>query len=126
MAGQPPTGPSPYQQQPPQGYPPQAGYAQPQPGYQQPNPGAPYGVHPRTGQPYSDKQKVLAGILQLLPFVVGFGGIGRLYAGNTGTGVAQLLLSFVCIGSIWSIIDGILILVGDTAVDGNGLPLRPN
>lgn len=122
MAGSPPpTGP--YQQQgyPQQGYPQGQAYAA-----QQPNPAAPYGIDPKSGMPYSDKQKTLAGMLQLLPIIVGLGGIGRLYAGHTGTGVAQLLLSCVGIGGIWSLIDGIIILTSDNAVDGNGLPLRPN
>ncbi|MCC7508578.1 MAG: TM2 domain-containing protein [Planctomycetes bacterium] len=108
MAGSPPQ----------QGYPPQ----QPQGG----QPGAPYGVDPRTGRPYSDKQKMIVGLLQLLPLVIGLGGIGRIYAGHTGTGVAQLILSFFCVGSIWSIIDGIMIMVSEDATDANGLPLRPN
>ncbi len=68
-------------------------------------------MHPVTGVPYSDKQKLIAGLLNiLLPF-----GIGRFYIGDTGTGVAQLLVSiFTCgIGGIWSLIDGILMLTGD-------------
>lgn len=104
---------------PPQGYPQQSAPTSP-------NPSAPYGVHPKTGMPYSDKQKVLVGLLQLLPIIVGIGGIGRLVAGHTGIGVAQLVLSFVCIGGLWSIIDGIIILVSDDATDGQGRPLRPN
>src|SRR5690242_14514404 len=53
------------------------------------DPHAPYGREPMTGQPYSDKSKVVAGVLQLLlPF-----GVGRLYAGHTGIGIAQLLLT---------------------------------
>ncbi len=117
---------------PPQGYPPQGGqqqgqYAQPQGQYPQgASPNAPYGVDPKTGLPYSDKSKVVVGILQLLPIIVGIGGIGRLVAGHTGVGVAQLVLSFVCVGGIWSIIDGIIILASNDAVDGNGLPLKPN
>ncbi|MBX3473860.1 MAG: NINE protein [Planctomycetes bacterium] len=141
MAGQPPQGQNPYQ---PQGYPPQPGYHQPQPGYpaqqgqayppqqgqayqaQPVNPQAPYGVDPRTNMPYSEKQKQLAGFLQLLPLVVGIGGIGRCYAGHIGVGVAQIILSCTGIGQIWSIIDGIIILTNDQAMDGNGLPMRPN
>ena len=68
-------------------------------------------MHPVTGVPYSDKQKLIAGLLNiLLPF-----GIGRFYIGDTGTGVAQLLVSiFTCgIGALWSFIDGILMLTGD-------------
>jgi TM2 domain-containing membrane protein YozV len=113
---------------PPQGYPPQGPQVPPQPYGQHhgQSPNAPYGVDPRTGLPYSDKQKVLVGVLQLIPIVVGIGGIGRLYAGHTGIGVAQLLLSCIAIGGIWSIIDGIIILVSDNTTDGDGLPLRPN
>lgn len=80
---------------------------------------APYGVEPMTGIPYSDRQKVVAGLLQiLLPF-----GVGRLYSGNVGIGVAQLLTAFLAIGVIWSFIDGIVILTGRT-VDQHGRPLR--
>src|SRR3954453_13832902 len=50
---------------------------------------APYGLHPGTGIPYSDKSKVVAGLLQiLLPF-----GVGRFYIGDTGIGVAQLIVA---------------------------------
>lgn len=109
---------------PPQGYPPPGQ----QPGYQPQgqDPEAPYGRHPRTGVPYSDKQKMLVGVLQLLPIVIGFGGIGRLYMGDTSTGILQLLLSCILVGSIWSIIDGIIIMTSDEITDGNGRPLRPN
>ena len=52
-------------------------------------------------------------------------GIGRLYAGHTGIGIAQLLLTvFFGIGVIWAFIDGIVILAG-RPTDGNGRPLRP-
>jgi TM2 domain-containing membrane protein YozV len=81
---------------------------------------APYGREPATGVPYSDRQKVVAGVLQLLlPF-----GIGRFYTGHTGIGVAQLLLSFVAIGAIWAFIDGLVILLG-RPLDSDGRPLRP-
>jgi hypothetical protein len=52
------------------------------------DPAAPYGRHPITGEPYSDKQKIVAGLLQL--FAGGFGA-GRFYLGHNGIGVAQLL-----------------------------------
>ena len=84
-------------------------------------PGAPYGVHPVTGIPYSDKSKVVAGLLQILvPF-----GIGRFYIGDTGIGVAQLLVTiFTCgIGALWPVIDGIIMLASDSK-DVNGLMLR--
>lgn len=83
------------------------------------SPAAPYGVEPATGIPYSDRQKAVAGLLQiLLPF-----GVGRLYSGNVGIGVAQLLTAFLVIGVIWSYIDGIMILAG-RPVDQHGRPLR--
>ena len=113
--GQVPPGPGPV---PPTGYPPPP----PPPG--QPGwgyPAAPYGVHPVTGVPYSDKQKLVAGLLQILIPL----GIGRFYMGQTGLGVAQLLVTiFTCgIGALWPFIDGIVILAGDPK-DELGRPLR--
>lgn len=111
------------------GYGPPPGYAQ-APGYGYPPPGAaygaspsaPWGIHPVTGVPYSDKQKLVAGLLQLLIPL----GIGRFYVGDSGKGVAQLLVTiFTCgLGAIWPFVDGILILTGDP-VDSYGRPLRP-
>ncbi len=70
--------------------------------------------------PFSDRQKVVAGVLQLvIPL-----GVGRFYSGHIGMGLAQLLLSFLGIGVIWSFIDGILILAGHPT-DPRGRPLRP-
>jgi hypothetical protein len=85
------------------------------------DPQAPYGRDPVSGFPYSDRSKVVAGLLQLfLPI-----GIGRMYAGHAGIGVAQLLLTlFFGIGMIWAFIDGIVILAGHPT-DGRGRPLRP-
>jgi Domain of unknown function (DUF1707)/TM2 domain len=85
------------------------------------DPQAPYGRDPRTGQPYSDRSKVLAGLLQLfLPF-----GVGRLYSGHVGIGVAQMVLAvFFGVGIIWAFIDGIVILAG-RPTDPRGRPLRP-
>ena len=87
-----------------------------------PNPAAPYGIHPITGIPYSDKSKVVAGVLQLVVPL----GIGRFYMGDTNIGIAQLLVTLVTcgIGALWPFIDGILILVNDTATDAQGRPLR--
>jgi Domain of unknown function (DUF1707)/TM2 domain len=83
------------------------------------DPTAPYGREPRTGLPYSDRSKVIAGVLQIiLPF-----GIGRFYSGHTGIGVAQLLLSFLGIGILWAFIDGIVLLAG-RATDPYGRPMR--
>ncbi|WP_325048871.1 TM2 domain-containing protein [Micromonospora craterilacus] len=77
-------------------------------------PGYPQGV--------SDKSKVVAGVLQIL---LGGFGVGRFYMGDTKTGVIQLIVTLVTcgIGSIWGLVDGILILVKG-GVDGQGRPLR--
>jgi hypothetical protein len=102
----------------------------------------PYGVDPLTGVPYSDKSKVIAGLLQLLPgFFVGLGGIGRLYARHTTLGVVQIIASVVGWTSavcgafllfplaitalvwLWFVIDGIVILAG-RSTDGQGHLLR--
>jgi TM2 domain-containing membrane protein YozV len=106
------------------------------------------GFDPVTGRPYSDKSKLAAGLLQLLPgFFLGLGGIGRLYAGQAGIGVGQLVLSglaylSVCCAGVtlglalvvaiplttaawlWAVIDGIVLLAG-APVDRQGRPLRP-
>jgi TM2 domain-containing membrane protein YozV len=155
----------PYQQQPYQQQPqyPQQPYQQPpypvsgapQPypvsGAPQPYSPGPYGhvptsgyeVDPMTGMPLSDKSKMAAGLLQLIPgFCVALGGIGRIYMGNVGLGVAQLALGAVgwfCVFCLWwlvippflilapwlwSIVDGIIILAG-RPVDAHGRLLRP-
>ncbi|WP_091341770.1 TM2 domain-containing protein [Micromonospora rhizosphaerae] len=79
----------------------------------------PYSQYP---QGVSDKSKVVAGILQIL---LGGFGVGRFYMGDTKTGVIQLVVTLVTcgLGSIWGLIDGILILVNG-GVDGQGRPLR--
>ncbi|WP_432134874.1 MULTISPECIES: TM2 domain-containing protein [unclassified Streptomyces] len=119
----------------PYGYP-QQGYQQPgyqqqgyaQGGYQQPgyaapggytgDPNAPYGYDPY-GRPYSDKSKIVAGILQLF---LGYLGVGRFYIGNVGLGLAQL---FTCGGfGIWALIDGIILLTSSNTTDANGRVLR--
>lgn len=70
-------------------------------------------------RPLSDKSKLAAGLLQiLLPF-----GIGRFYTGHIGMAIAQLCLSLMWIGVIWSIVDGILILA-QGSIDGQGRQLR--
>lgn len=96
-----------------------AGY----PGSYYADPAAPYGYDPM-GRPYSDKQKLVAGLLQIL---LGGLGIGRFYTGHTGIGVAQLLVTlFTCgLGGLWGVIDGILILVNG-GTDAQGRPLRDN
>ena len=89
------------------------------------DPAAPYGRHPLTGEPFSDKSKVIAGLLQLLG-LFGLVGIGRIYLGYTGLGVAQLIVGLVTCGLgaiVWGIIDAILLLT-DKVRDPQGRPLR--
>src|SRR5690349_13540367 len=115
--------PPPPPQQPgyPPPYPPPAG--QYPPAYM--DPAAPYGRHPLTGEPLSEKSKTVAGLLQLLG-LFGLVGIGRIYLGYTGLGVAQLIIGLVTCGIgavVWGIIDAILILT-DKVRDPEGRPLR--
>lgn len=113
----------------PAGFPPPAGYPPPPvyPPYPSPygDPSAPYGRHPITGEPFSDKSKVIAGLLQLLG-LFGLVGIGRIYIGDTKLGVIQLIvgLATCTIGAIiWGIIDAVQILT-DKVRDPYGRPLR--
>jgi TM2 domain-containing membrane protein YozV len=111
--------------------PPQPGYPPPYPPPPGPypptyvDPAAPYGRHPLTGEPFSDKSKVIAGLLQLLG-LFGLVGFGRIYIGQTGLGVLQLIVGLLTctLGAIvWGIIDAILILT-DKVRDPAGRPLR--
>src|ERR1700694_4519496 len=111
---------------PPPGYSPQyppPPWAKSPPSYV--DPAAPYGRHPLTGEPLSDKSKVVAGLLQLLG-LFGLVGIGRIYLGYTGLGVAQLAVGLVTCGIgviVWGISDAVLILT-DKVRDPEGRPLR--
>ena len=110
---------------PPPGYPPPY---PPPPGQYPPvytDPAAPYGRHPLTGEPLSDKSKVIAGLLQLLG-LLGVVGIGRIYVGYTGLGIAQLIVGLITCGIgavIWGIVDAVLLLT-DKVRDPQGRPLR--
>ena len=88
------------------------------PGYPLPfDPEAPYG-RDMYGRPYSDKSKIVAGLLQLF---LGTFGVGRFYLGDTGLALGQL---FTCGGlGIWALIDGIMLLAGNP-VDRYGRPLQ--
>lgn len=113
-------------QPPPSGYPlpPPNPYGMYPPGAYA-DPTAPYGRHPVTGEPLSEKSKVVAGLLQLIG-LVGIVGIGRIYLGNTGLGVAQLIVGLITCGIgavIWGLIDAVLILT-DKVRDPMGRPLR--
>lgn len=101
---------------------PQAAYGQTYPGMQLANPQAPYGIDPVTGLPFSDKSKIIAGVLQLL---LGGLGIGRFYMGYTTVGILQIVVTLITLGfgALWGFIDGIVILVGQPK-DAQGRPLR--
>ena len=109
---------------PPPGYGPPPPYAPPGSpppgyggGYGPPQPGAPWGTD-QYGRPYSEKSKIIAGVLQL---VLGGVGAGRWYTGHYGIAIAQLL---TCGGlGVWALVDGILMLVGNVT-DAEGRPLR--
>ena len=117
---------------PPGQYPPPQGQYPPPPGQYPPpypqaymDPAAPFGRHPLTGEPLSDKSKVVAGLLQLLG-LFGLVGIGRIYLGYTGLGIAQLVVGLVTCGLgaiVWGIIDAVLMLT-DKVRDPAGRPLR--
>jgi TM2 domain-containing membrane protein YozV len=113
---------------PPQGYPPQGypgQYPPPPPAGAYYDPAAPYGRHPMTGEPFSDKSKLVAGLLQLMG-LLGLVGIGRMYLGQVGLGILQLVVGLVTCGIgafIWGIIDAVLILT-DKVRDPQGRPLR--
>ena len=86
------------------------------------DPAAPYGRHPLTGEPLSDKSKVVAGLLQLLG-LLGLVGIGRIYLGYTGLGIAQLVVGLITCGIgavVWGIIDAVLMLT-DKVRDPEGV-----
>jgi TM2 domain-containing membrane protein YozV len=111
----------------------QPGYPVSQPGVQlgQPmaqtmlrGPGAGYGIDPKTGLPYSHRSKIVAGVLQIC---LGGLGVGRFYTGHTGMAIAQIAVTFVTcgLGAFWPLIDGIMILVGESPKDVDGKPLRP-
>ena len=69
------------------------------------------------------KSKIAAGLLGIF---LGTFGVHNFYLGYTGKAVAQLLITLLSCGilafasTIWGLIEGILILTGSIAVDGNG------
>ncbi|MBY6367905.1 YccF domain-containing protein [Rhodococcoides corynebacterioides] len=104
---------------------------------------APYGRHQQTGEPYGEKSKVVAGLLQLVPLLAALPlGIGRFYMGTNAIAIAQLSvfvvgvllcltiigivfgLPLLAIGWVWCLVDGIVVLAGSPR-DGNGRLLRP-
>ncbi|MBU3702060.1 MAG: TM2 domain-containing protein [Acidimicrobiia bacterium] len=76
---------------------------------------------PAAGAP---KSRVVAGILGIL---LGGLGIHNFYLGYNKKAVLQIIVTFVTcgIGSIWGLVEGILILVKNPSflTDANGVPL---
>lgn len=70
--------------------------------------------------PVSDKNRTIAGILGIL-----LPGAGRFYLGYSAIGALQLVFCIASCGFLWlwSIIDGIIILVGGVKTDGFGRTL---
>ena len=112
------------------GAPPGGGYGAPPPGMPGMGPQmggamqqhAPYGIDPVTGMPFSDKSKMVAGLLQIF---VGSFGVGRFYTGHIGLGIAQIAATWLTcgVGAIWPLVDGIMMLMGKVP-DAQGRPLR--
>ncbi|CAB4930599.1 unannotated protein [freshwater metagenome] len=89
-------------------------YAPPPP----PPPAAGYSQDP------AQKSRIAAGILGIL---LGGLGIHRFYLGYVGIGIVQIVVTIVTfgVGSIWGLIEGILILTGNGITkDSKGRPLR--
>ncbi|MFJ6741264.1 TM2 domain-containing protein [Streptomyces sp. NPDC091279] len=115
--GHPPPGGYPPGGYPQGGYPPPGGYFPP-PGTYTGDPNAPYG-YDQFGRPFSEKSKIVAGVLQLF---LGSLGVGRFYTGHIGLGLAQL---FTCGGcGVWALVDGIIMLTSNQITDSDGRVLR--
>lgn len=72
------------------------------------------------------KSKLVAGLLGI--FLGGFG-IHNFYLGYTGKAVAQIIVTLVTcgVGSLWGLIEGVLILCGTSiTTDASGRPLSNN
>ena len=75
---------------------------------------------------FTPKSKIAAGLLGIF---LGSFGVHNFYLGYNGRAVAQLLLTLLSFGSlsfvstIWSLVEGIMILTGSINVDAKGNPL---
>jgi len=71
---------------------------------------------------YQPKQKLVAGLLGIL---LGGFGVHSFYLGNTQKGIIQIVVTLVTcgLGSLWGLIEGIMILTGNINTDANGVPL---
>lgn len=128
-ANPPPPAPGPYPPPAPGPYPPPAPGPNPPPAsgpYPPPAAGAPPSAYPPAYPGYDPyaKSRLVAGLLGI--FLGGLG-IHRFYLGYTGIGVAQIFVTiFTCgIGSLWGLIEGIMILANSgITTDAQGRPLR--
>ena len=81
-----------------------------------------YNMEPQMQE--APKQKIVA---FLLAFFLGGLGIHNFYLGNTGKGVAQLILTITVFGAFislpWAFIEAIMIIAG-SPTDANGIPLE--
>jgi TM2 domain-containing membrane protein YozV len=85
------------------------------------SPEAPFGIEPFSGIPYSDKERLVAFLLQLF---LGAFGAGRFYTGHTGMAIAQIVATWLsCVGLIWPVLDAVMMLTG-RVTDAQGRPLR--
>jgi len=66
------------------------------------------------------KQKMLMGIIAIL---IGGLGIHSFMMGNTKKGVIQICSNLLCVGGLWGLIEGIMILMGNITTDAYGVPL---
>ena len=77
------------------------------------------------------KSRLIAGLLAIF---VGSLGIHNFYLGYNDRGLLQILLTtvgsvFTCglsagAVAIWALVEGIMLLTGNIAVDANGIPLK--
>ncbi len=72
---------------------------------------------------YSPKSRVAAGILGIL---LGGFGIHRFYLGYIGVGIIQIVVTIITlgIGSLWGLIEGIIIVANGDWKDSHGKPLK--
>ncbi len=70
---------------------------------------------------FSDRSRLVAGLLGLLLPLVGIWGVHRLYTGHITIGILMLVTCGGC--GIWQLIDVILVFAG-AVTDVDGLPLR--
>lgn len=84
-------------------------------------------VNTNSNQVANQKSKIAAGLFGIF---LGSFGVHNFYLGFTGKAVAQLLITILSCGclspisAIWGLIEGILILAGDTSKDAYGNDLK--